>query len=103
MPQLSTFVRSPEVIGAELESSLVLLHTGTWAYLELNDTGIEVWQQLEQPHSLAELVTELVKEFDVDELRCRRETQDFIDDLLAGHFIQCLPEEMAPAELTSDR
>jgi hypothetical protein len=103
LPQLSTFVRSPEVIGAELDSSLVLLHTGTWTYLELNDTGIEVWKQLEQRHSLAALVTELVKEFDVDELRCRRETQDFIDNLLARHFIQCLPDGMARAELTSNR
>jgi hypothetical protein len=90
------------VIGAELEDSLVLLHTRTWTYLELNDTGIEVWQQLEQPQSLATLVTELVSQFEVDEIRCRRETQDFVDDLLAKQFIQCLPDGTAGAERTSD-
>ena len=102
MPQLSAFIRSPEVIGAELESSLVLLHTGTWTYLELNDSGIQVWQQLEQPRCLAALVTELVSEFDVDEMRCRRETQSFLDDLLAKQFIQCFAETTAPADLTSN-
>ena len=95
MPQLSTFIRCPEVIGAELENSLVLLHTQTWTYLELNDTGMEVWQRLEQPRSLATVVAELVNEFEVDEPRCRRETEDFIGDLLARRFIQCIPASSA--------
>jgi len=101
LPQLSTFSRCPEVIGAELENSLVLLHTRTWTYLELNDTGVGVWQQLEQPRSLATLVAALVNEFEVDEPRCRRETQDFIADLLAKQFIQCVSAGTAEAEPTS--
>jgi Coenzyme PQQ synthesis protein D (PqqD) len=86
------FNRSPDVIGAELERSLVLLHTSTWTYLELNTTGLEVWQQLEQPRSFAALVAGLVKEFDVEEERCHRETEAFVEDLLARKFIEHTPE-----------
>jgi hypothetical protein len=87
-----SFNRSAEVIGAELEGSLVLLHTSTWTYLELNATGIEVWQLLERPRSFAVLVAGLLNEFEVDEECCRRETQTFIEDLVAKRFIERLPE-----------
>jgi hypothetical protein len=92
---LNRFIRSSEVIGAELERSLVLLHTRTWIYLELNDTGVEVWQQLEEPRTLGALVNGLLKEFEVDEIRCRRETHAFVEDLIAKQFIQRVPEVAA--------
>jgi len=89
------FNRSSEVIGAELDGSLVLLHTRNWTYLELNATGIEVWQQLERPRSFAVLVAGLLNEFEVDEECCRRETGAFIEDLVARQFIERLPEPVS--------
>lgn len=100
MPQLSSFTRSAEVIGAELERSLVLLHTRTWTYLELNETGIEIWQHLEQPQSLDSLVATLIDQFEVDESRCYADTETFVEDLVAKQFIEHAP---GPGDRTGDR
>ena len=91
MSQLNGFTRSGEVIGAELERSLVLLHTRTWTYLELNETGIEIWQQLEQPRSIDALVAGLINQFEVDQARCYAETKTFVEDLVAKEFIEHAP------------
>ena len=88
MSQLNSFTRSADVIGAELERSLVLLHTRTWTYLELNETGIEIWQQLEQPRSIDALVAGLVDQFEVEQARCYAETKTFVEDLIAKEFIE---------------
>src|SRR3954469_16099219 len=86
VPQLTGFTRSAEVIGAELERSLVLLHTRTWTYLELNETGIEIWQHLEQPQSIDSLVARLLDQFEVDERRCYTDTETFVEDLMVKQF-----------------
>ena len=79
--------RSADVIGAELQDSIVLLQTKTWTYLELNETGIEIWRQLESPRSLASLIEALLAQFDVDEPRCRSEVEAFVEELTSREFI----------------
>jgi hypothetical protein len=85
------FKRSGEVIGAELEDGIVLLQMQNWTYLELNETGIEIWRLLELPQTVSALVTSLTEQFEIDEPTCSLQTQTFVDELKARQFI-CLAE-----------
>src|SRR6186713_2095714 len=98
--RVSMLERSVDVIGAELQDSIVLLQTRSWTYLELNETGIEIWKQLEKPRSLASLIEALTKEFEVDETRCRGDIESFMADLTRRDFIRIAapPQEAWPRD-----
>jgi len=51
------------------------------ALITLNATGRIVWELLAQDRSLEYLVTEVVKEFDIDEDMARGDVQAFLDEL----------------------
>jgi len=51
------------------------------ALITLNATGRIVWELLEQDRTLDYLVTEVVKEFDIDEDSARGDVQAFLDEL----------------------
>ena len=84
----SQLLRSADVIGAELQDSIVLLQMKTWSYLALNESGIQAWRLLEQQRSLSSLTAALMAEFDVDEATCRGDTQAFVEDLAAKGFLR---------------
>jgi hypothetical protein len=49
--------------------------------ITLNATGRRVWELLAEDHSVEYLVTEVVKQFDVDLDRARADVQAFLDEL----------------------
>jgi Coenzyme PQQ synthesis protein D (PqqD) len=49
--------------------------------ITLNATGRRVWELLAEDHSVEYLVTEVVKQFDVDLERARADVQAFLDEL----------------------
>jgi len=51
------------------------------ALITLNATGRIVWELLAQDRSLEYLVTEVVKEFDIDEDSARGDVQAFLNEL----------------------
>lgn len=51
------------------------------ALITLNATGRIVWELLARDRSLEYLVTEVVKEFDIDEDSARGDVQAFLDEL----------------------
>lgn len=80
--------RSPDVVGAELEGSIVLLQVKTGTYLELNGTGTHAWQSLEEPQRFSSLIESCLKDFEIDEATCRREMTSFLQYLATNQFIQ---------------
>jgi hypothetical protein len=49
--------------------------------ITLNATGRRVWELLADDHSVEYLVTEVVRQFDVDLERARADVQAFLDEL----------------------
>jgi hypothetical protein len=49
--------------------------------ITLNATGRRVWELLAEDHSVEYLVTEVVKQFDVDLERAHADVQAFLDEL----------------------
>jgi hypothetical protein len=72
--------RAPEVLGTDVGDRHVLL-SADLRYLALDDVGRRVWQLLETPRSLSELVAALRGEYDVSEDDCRRDVTAFVERL----------------------
>lgn len=73
--------RSPEVLGSVLNDELVMVDAMTGKYYGLGGTGPRLWELLEQPMTVGELVDRLVAEYAVDERLCREETVRYLQQL----------------------
>ena len=74
--------RNPEVCSAELDGEICLFEPVKAEYLNLNATGSAIWNLLEEPSSLDELLAELQNLFFVDADTCRKETEFFISEAI---------------------
>lgn len=66
------------LIISELGSDLVMMDVENGSYLSLNKTGRIIWEQLENPILVANLIKYLMNRFPVDEKTCTAETLDFL-------------------------
>lgn len=48
----------------------------------LNDVGASIWQQLEQPHTIEDIQTKLLEEYDVDPEILQQDLQSYLEDML---------------------
>ena len=69
------------LIISELDNDLVMMDIENGSYLSLNKTGRIIWEQLEQPIVVSELIQQLMNRFLVDEKTCTAETLDFLDKI----------------------
>jgi hypothetical protein len=88
MLTMETLIRQhPDQIAAEADGEVLMMHIESGNYFGLNEVASFIWNQLQQPKTIAELCAAIQAEFDVDESRCAADTlaflQGMIDDGLA--------------------
>lgn len=85
---LDTRVRQhPDQIAAEADGEVLMMHVESGNYFGLNEVASFIWNQLDEPRTLADLCAATQTAFDVDEARCQSDMLEFmrgmIDDGLA--------------------
>lgn len=76
------YSRNPDVVAGDVGGDeAVLLDVDAGKYFGLNPTASAVWNLLEEPHSLDELVTKLCERFDVDAETCSRDVAELVTGL----------------------
>ena len=80
--------RNPEVCAAELDGEICLFEPVKAEYLNLNKTGSAIWNLLEQPAEVDQLLTALQSRYDVDPDTCRQDTEVFISEALKRGMLQ---------------
>jgi hypothetical protein len=66
----------------------VLLHLDTEQYYSLNDTGVRIWQLLDEGHSVDETCARMVEEFAVEDAVIRADVLALIEELKAADLIE---------------
>jgi hypothetical protein len=72
-----------DVMTAHLKGEAVILHLGTKAYFQMNDTAAALWQGLEAGEDEAAIVARLTTAFQVAPEEARPEVRRIIGELLA--------------------
>jgi hypothetical protein len=91
LPPLGLFsvvVRSPDQVSGALDGKVVLLSIENGEYYNLNEVGSRIWELLEQPVAVADLVARLQVEFDVDRGTCEREALAFLEQLRHDNLLR---------------
>ena len=81
-------VRRPALPSTELREETVLLSLERQSYYGMRATSQRIWQLLEQPRTLQQLLAVLLLEYEVDPRQCEREVTTFMASLWDAGLIQ---------------
>jgi hypothetical protein len=84
----SIIQRDPEVIAAEADKELVMVSVATGYYYGLSDVAQEIWQAIERPKRISDLVDDLTASYQIDSVSCEEQTLSFLKDLLDEGLLQ---------------
>ena len=80
--------RTAELIQSEIDGDLVALDVEQGSCFGFNATATRVWQMLDQPRSIDEIVASLTEEFAIDRAACEAAVVDLIDDFEARKLVR---------------
>ena len=80
--------RDPDVIAAEAGEDVVMVSIDKGQYYGVSETAREIWQAIERPKKVSDLIDDLVSNYNVDRTLCEKETLLFLEDLLAERLLQ---------------
>lgn len=80
--------RSKHVIWNVVDGEAVLLNTQSGIYYGMNKTASAVWNLLEVPKTVEEIVLELLKRFSVEHATLSRDIEEVVMSLGTKHLIE---------------
>jgi hypothetical protein len=84
----SIIQRDPEVIAAEAGQDLVMVSIATGYYYGLSDVARAIWDAIERPRRVFDLVDDLIGSYHVDWSACSDETLSFLEALREQGLLQ---------------
>jgi hypothetical protein len=71
-------LKDNEIEWRSVEDEIVILHRGDWEYLTVNEAGTLLWTKLLDGATRTDLVSLLLAEYDVDEIRAADDVEAFL-------------------------
>ena len=73
--------RKTNNLSSKIDNELVILNVNKGEYNGLDEIGSDIWNQLESPMILSDLIAKLVEKYNVNEQQCTLDVIDFITEL----------------------
>ncbi len=80
--------REPDVIAAEADQDLVMVRIANGFYYGVADVAREIWEAIEHPKKISDLINDLTATHNVDRSVCEKETLSFLEDLRSERLLQ---------------
>ena len=80
--------RHPDMISAEIGGEAIMMSIEKGAYFGLNPVATRIWDLLEQPKTIAELVQAITDEYDVSVEQAAADVQEFVADMIERGIAQ---------------
>jgi len=81
MNRLKAYHKNQHIVTTELEDGAILLNLNTKYYFNLNETGLRIWQALDETGSPETIVTKLTNEYDIDRKQASAYLHELLEDL----------------------
>jgi len=77
---MEKYCRSVQIIDGELDNQQIMMHLEKMKYFGLNPVGKKIWEIINEPKSLDEIVEALLKIYSVDREQCLTEVEQFLNN-----------------------
>ena len=84
----SVVQRDPDQIAAKVDDDVVMVNVETGYYYAVSDVAREIWEAIERPRMISELIDVLSRTYDVDRPTCEAQTISFLEHLLAERLLR---------------
>ena len=81
-------VRRSEPVSAPVAGNVVLLSLEAGAYFGINRVGSQIWNMLDKPCRLGDMLDALARSHDVDRDTVTRDVGDFLDTLIERRLVR---------------
>lgn len=82
--------RHSDILSAEIGGEAVMMSIEKGAYFGLNPIATRIWDLIDQPQTIAELIAVITEEYDVSDEQCAADVQEFVADMIAKGIAQQL-------------
>lgn len=80
--------RKQDQLFSEIDGEVIMLSIENSEYYGMDKVGSRIWQLLENPVSLSEIIEALMEEYDVTVGQCTEDTKNFIGQLAEKNLIE---------------
>lgn len=85
---LSVLSISEDVVSCDLDGEAAILNIESGIYFGLDPIGAKIWNSLQEPCSTNDLVDMILREYDVEEERCKTDIIELINDLIDNGLVK---------------
>jgi len=85
-------VAADDTLSTTLDGESVILHTGSGKYFGFNHVGTDIWDLLEEPHSVVEVTERIADGYDVTQERCRDDIDELVEELIEKELVRVVDE-----------
>jgi len=84
----SVVVAAKEQVSCDLCGEAVILDLKSGVYYGLDTVGAQIWNLIQEPQSVNEVLTTLLEEYEVELERCERDLLELLQELAAHDLIE---------------
>lgn len=80
--------RDADIIATEAGRDIVMVSIAKGSYYGVSDVAREIWESIDQPIKVSDLINNLCEAYNVDRVSCEEQTVSFLKDLMAEGLLQ---------------
>jgi Coenzyme PQQ synthesis protein D (PqqD) len=80
--------RDHDVVAAEADQDVVMVSIPNGLYYAVSDIAREIWETIDHPKKISDLIDDLAAIYNVDRQLCEEETLSFLEDLRSEGLLQ---------------
>ena len=77
--QSTISINENRYIGSNIGEELMIMDLTTGNYININQVGTVIWEQIQQPQKVADICQFLLERFEVEQKKCERDTMDYLE------------------------
>ena len=81
LTKASVIARSSELVCSDIDGEIVMMSIENGKYYGLDEVGSRIWEILEKPLPIADIIDQLLLNYEVEQATCEEDVMHFLQQL----------------------
>lgn len=87
----TTISQTKDIVASDIDGEVVMMSIGNGTYYGIDSIGSRIWELIETPCKVSDLIEKLLEEFEVDRPTCEKDVLKFLEELQKNNTIVIQP------------
>ena len=84
-------MRNPDMLASAMDEEIVMMSIQRGEYYGLDKVGSRIWNLIEKPICVNDMITLLLDEYEIDRENCEKDVLEFLEELLEKGLVKNKP------------